>query len=391
LLILFPVFSFISCQDDLRSVPDKYKPFITEALLKADPNIAQIEQAIKQSKGEEKEAVAYMVAYMPERDLKELSSDFIIENVRFAIKARKEFSWCAALPDSIFMNEVLPYASLNEHRDKWRPGFYEKFAPLVRKCQSLREAIDSVNQNIREIVGVEYNTKRKKADQSPYESMEQRMASCTGLSVLLTDAFRSVGIPSRIAGTPMWTNMRGNHNWCEVWIDGHWYFTEYYPEKLNKSWFVADAGKADPQVPFHWIYATSWKPTGLAFPCVWDSSIQYVHAVNVTGFYISLYQNQLNEKQLADDEIILNVVLYRLAESTDGNDRVSGRITVMKDSTLIDYGFTPGNFEDMNKFLPFVLKKNTKYAFIFPGNEGKKKTVSHTTGNISGELLRLNK
>jgi transglutaminase-like putative cysteine protease len=37
------------------------------------------------------------------------------------------------------------------------------------------------------------------------------------------DACRSVGIPARVAGTPMWTNMRGNHTWVEVW-DRDWHF-----------------------------------------------------------------------------------------------------------------------------------------------------------------------
>ena len=67
--------------------------------------------------------------------------------------------------------------------------------------------------------------------------MKEKMATCTGLSFLLVDAFWSVGIPARMAGTPMWTNMKGNHSWVEVWVDGEWYFTEYYPEDLNKSWF----------------------------------------------------------------------------------------------------------------------------------------------------------
>jgi len=216
------------------------------------------------------------------------------------------------------------------------------------------------------------------------------MATCTGLSILLTDAFRSVGIPSRIAGTPMWTNMRGNHSWCEVWIDGTWYFTEYYPDKLNQSWFVADAGKADREKPLHWIYATSWKPTGLAFPCVWDTSIRYVHAVNVTDFYIDLYEKQFAEKKLAEDEIILNVVLYRSAGSIDGNDRVSKRISVWKDDKQVDFGYSPSKTDDLNRFLPFVLRKNTAYTFIFPGREGEKMTFSTTTGSGSGEVLKLN-
>ena len=120
------------------------------------------------------------------------------------------------------------------------------------------------------------------------------MASCSGLSILLTDAFRSVCIPSRIAGTPSWYDDRGNHNWCEVWIDGKWYFTEYYPEELNKSWFLSSAGKADETSKEYSIYATSFKPAGIYFPLVWDTTINYVHAENVTERYISIYKKPSN-------------------------------------------------------------------------------------------------
>jgi hypothetical protein len=33
------------------------------------------------------------------------------------------------------------------------------------------------------------------------------------------------------------------------------------------------------------VYAVSYEPTGVLFPLVWDQSIDYVHAVNVTDRY----------------------------------------------------------------------------------------------------------
>jgi hypothetical protein len=392
LVLLLWGFAFIipsTGQKYLSGIPAEYKEPVREAIRKSGPNAKQIISVLEHSKKREKKAVAFLLSTMPDQDLKSLSRDFILENVKTALLARKQFVWCRTLPDSVFLNEVLPYACLNETRDNWRFDFYLRFLPLVMNCHTIYEAIDSVNMNILKITGVEYNTKRKKTDQSPYESIEQKMATCTGLSILLTDAFRSVGIPSRIAGTPMWTNMRGNHSWCEVWIDGKWYFTEYYPEKLNHSWFVADAGKADRNKPFHWIYATSWKPTGLAFPCVWDSTVQYVHAINVTDFYIDLYEKQFSEKKLAEDEVILNVVLYRTAGSTDGNDRALKRISLMKDGKEVNFGYSPSEADDLNHFLQFVLKKNATYTIVFPGKEGERKTLDYSTGSSSGEVVKL--
>jgi hypothetical protein len=390
LLFLAMDFCFLaSGQKYLSGIPAEYKEQVRESLLKSGSNVNQLISALERAKKSEKKAVAFLLSTMPERDLKSLSRDFILENVKTALLARKQFAWCRTLPDSIFLNEVLPYACLNETRDNWRFDFYLRFLPLVTKCRNIREAIDSVNINILKITGVEYNTKRKRTDQSPYESIEQKMATCTGLSILLTDAFRAVGIPSRIAGTPMWTNMRGNHSWCEVWVEGSWYFTEYYPEQLNHSWFVADAGKADRNKPFHWIYATSWKPTGLAFPCVWDSTIQYVHALNVTDFYIDLYEKQFSERKLGDDEVILSIVLYRNSGSTDSNDRALKRISLVKDGKEINFGYSPSEADDLNHFLQFVLKKNTTYSIVFPGKNGEKKTMDYTAGSSSGEVIRL--
>lgn len=381
---------FISCADNpYRGVPGQYRELLEQAFSNAGENTGELEKALNEATRKEKEAVAFLIAYMPERDLHSLTSEFILENVRYALKARNEFSWGRTLPDSIFLNEVLPYVSLNEIRDNWRADFYNRFSPLVRNCKDIREAIDSVNMNIAALLEVEYNTRRNKADQSPYESMEIGMASCSGLSILLTDAFRAVGIPSRIAGTPLWTNMRGNHSWCEVWIDGEWYFTEYYPDKLNHSWFLADAGKADPEKPVHWVYASSFKPTGLSYPLVWDRSIKYVPAENVTERYIDLYRQQMDNVRPGEDELMLNVVLYKSAESKDGNDRIISRVSVSKGEERVDFGYTPGPRDDLNRFLTFRLKKNTDYIFSFTDDAGETINITHNTGETTNDLLRL--
>ena len=81
-----------------------------------------------------------------------------------------------------------------------------------------------LNRSVFPKLKVSYSTQRKKPHQSPSESIEQGKASCTGLSIILSDACRSVGIPARLVGTPLWTNNSGNHTWVEIWDDG-WHFT----------------------------------------------------------------------------------------------------------------------------------------------------------------------
>ena len=118
------------------------------------------------------------------------------------------------------MNDVLPYASLDETRENWRPDFYERSARIVKDCKTATEAVQAINKEFFKEYKVHYNTGRKRPNQSPSESKELGMATCTGLSIILVDACRAVGIPARVAGTALWANKRGNHTWAEVYDGG---------------------------------------------------------------------------------------------------------------------------------------------------------------------------
>ncbi len=373
LFLVFLLFSQISCTEAWRGKlePETIK-LVDEALNNAGENKKELLKALNEAPEDQLSGIAFLVAYMPQVDRDSLKGDFLLENTHLAFQAKEKFPWCKALPDSIFLNEVLPYAVLNERRDNWRQDFFDRFQPKVEQCNDIYAAIDSVNRNIRTILKVEYNTKRKKVDQSPYESIEQGMATCTSLSILLVDAFRAVGIPARLAGTPNWTTKEGNHSWVEVWINGKWYFTEYYPDALNKSWFVADAGKADPEKPEKGIYATSFKPAETWFPLVWDLELKYIHGENVTLRYIDIYNEQLRGQVLGEDEMLLNVVLFKNETCTpEGNNRVHAKIQLLKDGEQVDFGFSPSPTDDMNKYLVFRLKKNSKYTLQYFSAEGK--------------------
>jgi len=347
-------------------IPRSYHSMLDAAIGKSGSNATELMQALKDAPSGQKEAMAFLISYMPEVDLTELSAGFLLENVAMAYAAKERFSWAKEIPDSVFFNDVLPYASMNERRDNWRKDFFDRFAPYVDGCTDIRAAIDSVNKHIRDELLVDYNTKRKKPDQSPYESMEQGMASCSGLSILLTDAFRAVGIPSRIAGTPNWHDNRGNHNWNEVWIDGVWYFTEYYPSGLNQSWFLADAGKANAADPGHAIYATSWRPADTVFPLVWNTSITWVNGTNVTERYVELYRQDVEKKSVAANHVAVKVMMFKnKACSLQGDDRVETNVDVFADGIQIGGGRTAGPKQDMNDVLEFVLEINRTYKFLY--------------------------
>lgn len=369
-------------------VPKEYHALIDRTIATAGDNAKELKKALREAPADQKKAVAFLISYMPERDAKTLSSAFLLENVQYAYKARAEFPWAKEVPDSVFLNDVVAYANLNENRESWRKDFYERFKKYVAPCKTMREAIDSVNKNVRDELLVDYNTKREKPDQAPYESMRQHMASCSGLSILLTDAFRAVGIPSRVAGTPAWHDDRGNHNWNEVWIDGQWRFTEYYPsDDLDQSWFLTDAGKAIKEDVRKAIYAASFKPTGSYFPLVWDEDIRYVHAENVTDRYTSLYRAQLSAMPADGSHVALRVMVFKDKDHAEASgDRVATNLDVFKGDKQLYGGRSTGATQDMNDVLTFNVEKNQQYIIKYMNGKGEMQTQTVDVGDDTTTL-----
>lgn len=197
------------------------------------------------------------------------------------------------------------------------------------------------------------------------------MASCTGLTILLVDAFRSVGIPARMAGVANWHDNRGSHNWCEVWLDGQWHFTEYYPsEALDRSWFLADAGKATPYDKEYAVHASSFKPTDTHFPLVWDRQNKSVYAVDVTSRYIELYKTALHA-QLSDEQFVnLNVMGYQSPLNQSPEARIKINVEVFSEKDQIGSGATAGPRQDANDFLTFTVEKNKTYILKYTTKHG---------------------
>ena len=362
--ILFILFLY-NCGSRSEKILKEYSAELEIAYKKAGENLVELKKAIAIATPEELVGVVFLIANMPERDLTSLSADFILHHTNWAYKVKKEFTWAKSVPDSIFLNNVLPYICANETRDEWREALYNKFSSLVKDCQTVTQVIDSININIPKVLGVDYNVKRPKCEMSPMESLEYKMATCTGLSILLVEAFRSVGIPSRFAGVPRWHNNSGNHSWAEVWIDGEWYFTEYYPSGLNKGWLLPLVGKADVNDPMQNVYAQSFKKTGTYFPLVWDSLASYVPAYIVTQRYMEI--NNALEKDKADTTKTINieVMIYKSKKNIDAADRIKQEIKIVKGRDEIAIGTTSGPLEDLNNILNFDLKKNTKYTIHY--------------------------
>lgn len=368
---------------ELSSLPNQYQMSVKKALNAAGTNRNELEKVLREIPKEMREGTAFLIAYMPKNDLTTIKSELLSRNIKKAYQARSTFSWAKEIPDSIFLNEVLPYRVFSEDLDDWRGNFYDRFSKYVANSKTMKDAIAAINKNIRDEVKVDYNTQRKKADQNPAESMSQGMASCTGLSILLIDALRSVGIPARIAGTPNWHDNRGNHSWVEVWINGKWYFTEYYPDKdLNYSWFLADAGKANPNDREHSIYAASYKPAATSFPA-WSET--EIYADNVSQRYIDLFNQQYNQQLNDKSYTRLNVTMYLSNDQCQPEGRTKCNVDIFQGNDQIGGGSTATKLQDANDHLTFIVKKNQPYTLRYSNKNGpaeKKVTVKDEPLNV---------
>ena len=340
-----------------------------------------LQKLLKQTDKKYRDELAYLLIHMPKADRDTMSLDLLVENVRLAHQVRKQYPWAQALPEEVYLTDVLPYYVVDEVRDAWREELYELFAPAVDTCSTLEEAIRAVNSNIPALTGVHYNTLREKTNQSPRESMRQGMASCTGLSILLVDAYRAVGIPARFVGTASWHDNRGNHSWTEVWLDGQWRVTEYYfPSQLDHLWFMADASKANPADRRYAIYATRFGEASDWFPMVWcgeedtpiDSLPRYIGAENVTQHYITLAHEQQVRHTEAGTHTLLRIAGYtRKGATLHSADRAVIGVDIFAGTEQMGGGLTAGPTRDMNDQFTLLIPKTAPYELRYNNAEGQ--------------------
>jgi poly(3-hydroxybutyrate) depolymerase len=260
---------------------------VGQALARAKDNRPQLEKALADVPKDQRKGMAFLITNMPDGDLRSLTADFLLTNCELAYKARKEVPWGADVPEDIFLNDVLPYANVDEKRDAWRKDFYDLCMPMIKGCKTPSEATGKLNAELFKKLNLKYSTERRAPNQGPKESIVSGKASCTGLSVVLSDACRAVCVPARLVGTPLWANKSGNHTWVEIW-DKDWHFTgacEPDPKGLDRGWFVANASEARKDSLEHAIYAASFKKGKTYFPMVWARGNKDVPAENVTDRY----------------------------------------------------------------------------------------------------------
>lgn len=253
-----------------------------------------------------------------------IDPEIVLDAIRVSLRARERYPWTQSLSDERFFNDVLPYAVVNEPRDRSRTRVYELTAPFVAEAKTAAEAAQIINRELFALTGVRYSTERRRPHQNTLETLELGLASCTGLSIMLIDACRSVGIPARLVGIASWPGRGGNHSWVEIHDGERWRFmgaAEHDPAGLDRGWFTGAASQAIEGHTLHAIWATSWRQTGQTFPLSWSANDTSVPGVEVT--------NRYKRPGDAEAEPMLALRLW----SSRGGPRLASTITLTHENT----------------------------------------------------------
>lgn len=293
-----------------------------------------------------RDAVRFLVEHMPARDRSSLDASFVLGHVAERLEARERAPWGAAIPDELFHNDVLPYAIASETRERLDPAFIERCRRITKDATTPGEAALALNATLFGELGVKYGTNRRRPDQSVSETVEQGVATCTGLSILLVQACRAVAVPARIAGVASWSDDRGNHTWVEVWDGNAWRFVgaaEPDGRGFDHGWFTGDASKAVPGHPRYAVVASRWADSDLHFPMVWAGNDRSVPGVDVTRRYL--------RGDAAGDASTVRLMIRIVGD--DGR-RIIGDVMISDDAgTALDTVRTLGREADMHRHAEF--------------------------------------
>ncbi|MDD5262545.1 MAG: transglutaminase-like domain-containing protein [Methylacidiphilales bacterium] len=205
-----------------------------EALKRSGENRPQLEQALKETPGQEMEL---LIRGARQYDLVNITAEHLKDDIAYARKAREEMPWGREIPDELWRNWVLPYRIADEDLDDWRPEFYEMLAPLVKEAKSSKEAVLLIHKWLwQDVPGgrVRFEVSENR-DQTPRQLLQQiKIGRCFEINLLFTALLRSAGIPVRHTGPPWWTMWGSYHYWVEYW------------DTESKTWCSIEGANADP-------------------------------------------------------------------------------------------------------------------------------------------------
>ena len=294
-----------------------------------------------------------------------------------------EDKWAQHLSKDIIEHYVTPDQFLDESASDWRGTMRSITLPLTKDAQTAQQAALRISRKLSKATGVHYSRKRSRACMNPMESLRDKKASCTGLSIFYAAALRSVGIPARIVGVLSWNHLRGNHTWTEVYLDNEWRMLEFNEKEFNTPWVMEAVGMLDSKQLYQRIMATSNRPPAapsMYFCMPWDMSNNRIGAEDVSERYTKLARNWYEQSNIPADKQRLMIDLLPRSETVEQVELIDTA------GNIIDRGMLPSPKDDMREMLRLMLPRTgASYQLRFPTGE----LINISSSEAAVQILRL--
>ena len=217
--------------------PDAETSALVEENLSRHYQSDRLRSWLESAPADERNAMEFLLAWLPSSDLGSWPADMLIENVRLALEVRRP-----GTDEFTFHAFVLPHRVSQEPPSRWRPELRNMLAGRVAGLDDNEAALE-VNRFCREWATFKPSSRR---DQPPLTTMKRGIGRCEEETILLVCALRSVGLPARQCYTPFWTTGDNNHAWVEVLGEDGWhYLGACEPDAcLDQAWFTGTARRA---------------------------------------------------------------------------------------------------------------------------------------------------
>lgn len=220
----------------------------------------------------------------------------------------KDYPWSGKAPAEVTAASLLPDMVLDEIPCNWRPVLTPIVEPLVENCTNAREAVLSIASRLSKSTGVYYSPQRRKHNMNALEALAEKKVSCTGQSILMVCALRSIGIPARAVGLLTWNHIAGNHTWTEAWFDGAWHMIEFNESDFNTPWVMEGIGMLNGEIPAQRIKAAT--PAGNSRWYPKSAHRSDIPAEDVTDRYRHLAGNWYRQHGLAENHQLLLIDVH---------------------------------------------------------------------------------
>ncbi len=297
-----------------------------------------------------------------------------------------QFPWSAAIPAEIRAQYIEPLQVFAENPADERARLQKLFLPLVQDCKTPYDVALALAPQMSKVTGVIYSTARSKAVMNATESLNEKKASCSGLSILFASTLRALGVPARVVGVATWNHVRGNHTWTEFWHNGEWHMLEFNEKAPNTPWVMEAVGMLDFRSKYQRVMAITGKAvTGEDdyFILPWMPAKKNLGAEDVSARYMKLAKDWYAKDQKpehAHTQRLMVDVFPRVPEPPT--------VALVDDKgKVLGEGKLPSPTDDMRKMLRLNLPMDNERQYFLRFPDGQQMPVKAT--NTPVQILRL--